>query len=242
MRVMIALVVVVLAYCRAFFIGRHRLGLEVAALRQQLVVFKRKQPRPRLCGVDRAFWVALRRLWPEWANAQMIVKPDTVASWHRTGFRLFWRLRSRPERIGRPERQPGGSAVDSAHEVREPFLGRAAHPTANCCNSGTMSPNPRCRVICAPAEAPARQDERVQRWLAFLQNHREVIAGFNFFTCTDDEFPRPVLLLHDRASLPAYSSFQLSLQFIPLPLKIRRLARSQAGTLRPDLVCYERPL
>ena len=46
--VMIALVLAVIAYCRAFFIGRHRLGLEAAALRQQLVVFKRKQPRPRL--------------------------------------------------------------------------------------------------------------------------------------------------------------------------------------------------
>ena len=55
MRVMIALALAVLAYCRAFFIGRHRLGLEVAALRQQLVVLKRKQPRPRLYDVDRAF-------------------------------------------------------------------------------------------------------------------------------------------------------------------------------------------
>jgi hypothetical protein len=99
---MIALVLAVIAYCRVFFTGRHRLGLEVAALRQQLVVFKRKQPRPRLLAVDRAFWVALRRLWPGWANALIIVKPDTVVSWHRAGFRLFWRLRSRPKRIGRP--------------------------------------------------------------------------------------------------------------------------------------------
>jgi hypothetical protein len=31
----------VIAYCRAFFIGRHRLGLKAAALRQQLILFKR---------------------------------------------------------------------------------------------------------------------------------------------------------------------------------------------------------
>ena len=78
--------VAVLTYCRAFFISRHRLGLEVAALRQQLVVFKRKQPRPRLCGLDRAFWVALRRLWPGWVNTLIIVKPETVVSWHRGWF------------------------------------------------------------------------------------------------------------------------------------------------------------
>ena len=100
--VMIALVLAVIAYCRAFFIGRHHLGLEVAALRQQLVVFKRKRPRPHLCDLDRAFWVALRRLWPGWANALIIVKPDTVIDWHRAGFRLFWRWRSRPKRLSRP--------------------------------------------------------------------------------------------------------------------------------------------
>ena len=44
--VMIAFVLAVIIYCRAFFVGRHRLGLEIAALRQQLVVFRRKRPRP----------------------------------------------------------------------------------------------------------------------------------------------------------------------------------------------------
>jgi hypothetical protein len=120
---MIALVLAVIFYCRAFFIGRHRLGLEVAALRQQLVAFQRKQPRPQLCHLDRALWVAFRRLWPGWANALIIVKPDTVVSWHRVAFRLFWRWQSRPKRLGRPERQRGDSAVDSAHEVRESSLG-----------------------------------------------------------------------------------------------------------------------
>jgi hypothetical protein len=49
---MIALVFAVIAYCRSFLIGRHRPGLEVAALRQQLVVLKRKQPRLHLCDLD----------------------------------------------------------------------------------------------------------------------------------------------------------------------------------------------
>jgi hypothetical protein len=80
---MIVLVLAVITYFRAFFVGRHRLGLEIAALRQQLVVFKRKRPRPHLCDLDRAFWVALRRWWPGWANALIIVKPDTVARFAR---------------------------------------------------------------------------------------------------------------------------------------------------------------
>jgi hypothetical protein len=31
-----------------------------------------------------------------------IVKPETIVGWHRTGFRLYWRWRSRP-RGGRPQ-------------------------------------------------------------------------------------------------------------------------------------------
>ena len=58
-------------------------------------VFKRKQPRPKLDGLDRLFWIALRRLWEGWSEALIIVKPETVVSWHRAGFRRFWRWRSR---------------------------------------------------------------------------------------------------------------------------------------------------
>jgi hypothetical protein len=66
---MISFGMAVLAYVRAFLIHRHQLGLEVAALRQQLAVFKRRQARPKLRNLDRFFWVALRQLWSGWADA-----------------------------------------------------------------------------------------------------------------------------------------------------------------------------
>jgi len=82
------------AYLRAFLRTRHHLGLEILALRQQVAVLKRKHPRPRLNNLDRLFWLALRRLWSRWADALILVKPETVVGWHRAGFRLYWRLRS----------------------------------------------------------------------------------------------------------------------------------------------------
>jgi len=33
----------------------------------------------------------------------VIVKPETVVAWHRAGFRMLWRLRSRPKNLGRPK-------------------------------------------------------------------------------------------------------------------------------------------
>ena len=155
MKVMTAVILAVLAYGRAFFIGRHRLGLEVAALRQQLVVFKRKQPRPRLCHADRAFWVALRRLWPAWTNALIIVKPDTVVSWHRAGFRLFWRLRSRPKRIGRPSVSMEVQQLIRRMKSENPSWGAPAHPRRTAAARVRYLGTDRL-ALSAPAEAPAR--------------------------------------------------------------------------------------
>jgi hypothetical protein len=55
-----------------------------------------------LHSVDRLFWTALRQCWSRWTDVLVLVKPDTVIGWHRAGFRLYWRWRSRP-RGGRPK-------------------------------------------------------------------------------------------------------------------------------------------
>jgi hypothetical protein len=51
---------------------------------------------------DRVFWIVLRRLWSGWDRALIIVKPETVIAWHRQGFKVFWRRKSRRGLIGRP--------------------------------------------------------------------------------------------------------------------------------------------
>jgi hypothetical protein len=48
---------------------------------------------------DRLIWVWLYRLWPRCLEVMVLVKPATVVQWHRRGFRVFWRWRSRS---GRP--------------------------------------------------------------------------------------------------------------------------------------------
>ena len=85
---MLTLAFSMVAYIRAFFGPRHQLALEAAALRQQLAVLKRNQTHLRLHRLDRFFWTALRRVYSGWAEALIIVKPETVVSWHRAGFRL----------------------------------------------------------------------------------------------------------------------------------------------------------
>ena len=62
---------------------------EMAFLRQQLLVLKRSAPaRLRLHTTDRLIFVWLYRLFPSVLGAAVIVKPETLVRWHRSGFRL----------------------------------------------------------------------------------------------------------------------------------------------------------
>ena len=89
---------------RCSFRTRANVQLENIALRHQINVLRRSQRgRVRLSGADRLFWTWLRRLWPAWRSALVIVKPETVIAWHRKGFQLFWTWKSRHRQAGRPE-------------------------------------------------------------------------------------------------------------------------------------------
>src|SRR2546428_2384374 len=119
----------------------HReLALENLALRQQLAVWKARQPRPRLTEMDRIFWVVLSRLWKNWRSSLQVVRPETVVRWHRRGFRLYWAWKSRRRwgrpAIGRDLRLPPRSLcaappADVGRAHQRPFGARAPGTTAS---------------------------------------------------------------------------------------------------------------
>ena len=80
---------------------RSELLLEIAALRHQLDVLCRQNRRPKLKRGDRMFWIWLKRTWPAWRSALVIVQPETVLRWHRDGYRAYWRWKSKAKH-GRP--------------------------------------------------------------------------------------------------------------------------------------------
>ena len=57
------------------FRGFETFALENAALRQQLAVFKRNVPRPKLNNRDRLFWIGLCLVWQDWKSALIFVRP-----------------------------------------------------------------------------------------------------------------------------------------------------------------------
>jgi transposase InsO family protein len=159
---------------RLLLLPRSQLVLENLALRQQLAVLRRSIRRPRLRPCDRVFWVWLSRCWAGWKDALAIVTPATVVGWHRQGFCLYWRWKSRG-RPGRPRIGPEVRRLIRRMSRENPLWGApriqaelrllghdvAASTVAKYTVRRTRPPSP--------------------TWCSFLANHAACLASMDFF-------------------------------------------------------------
>jgi hypothetical protein len=100
---MIGFLILLLHVLISPFKTQARLEAEIVLLRHQLSVLRQGAPsRPKLTVADRLLFVWLYRLFPLVLNTVTIIQPETVIRWHRVGFRLYWRWKSR-SRGGRPK-------------------------------------------------------------------------------------------------------------------------------------------
>jgi putative transposase len=75
--------------------SKSELVAENALLRQQLIILRRQVKRPACTKADRIILVLLARASRAWKQTLFIVRPETLLRWHRQGFRLFWKYKSR---------------------------------------------------------------------------------------------------------------------------------------------------
>ena len=157
----------------------HRaLALENLALRHQLEVLKRNTKTPRLKNRDRLLWVVLVRLWNDWRKPLIFVQPDTIIRWHKKGFRLYWRWKSRL-------RWPGRKSVP--RDVRDLIR------TMSRANPLWGAPRIHGELLKLGIEVSQttvskymiqHQKPPSQSWRAFLKNHAKDIVSVDFFTVT----------------------------------------------------------
>jgi hypothetical protein len=103
---MIAILHTLWVFVVDLFKSRSRLGAENLFLRHQLNIALRQAPsRIRLSGSDRGLLVLMSKLWPSLLGLAQVVQPETILRWHRAGFKVFWRCKSR-NRVGRPKIDP----------------------------------------------------------------------------------------------------------------------------------------
>jgi transposase InsO family protein len=147
---------------------RAELIAENALLRQQLIVASRGVKRPAFRVHERGLLVLLASLHSQWRRALLLVKPETVLRWHREGFRLFWRRKSRsrcpleprvaPDVVALIRRMAINNRLWGAERIRGELLKlgmRVAKRTVQRYMRGTAPTAPRGG----------------QGWRTFLRNH-----------------------------------------------------------------------
>lgn len=84
-----------LSFILTLFKSRTQLQLENIFLRKQLEILSRSNKRSVIKQSDRIFFSLSKRVLNNWKDNLVIVKPETVIKWHRKGFKLFWKMKSK---------------------------------------------------------------------------------------------------------------------------------------------------
>jgi putative transposase len=169
------------------FRSREELIAENALLRQQLIVAARSVTRPSFKAHERGLMVLLARLVRHWQSAILLVQPQTVLRWHRFGFRLFWRLKSRRSRSHVP--RIAAETVELIQTMaRDNRLWGAERIRGELLNLGIRVAK---RTVQKYMRSARQRPPSGQTWATFLRNHMHQIWACDFLQ-THDIWFRPL--------------------------------------------------
>jgi len=193
----------VIAFLGSLLKSERQLRLENLALRQQVAMLQQSVKRPRVSAVDKIFWILFSRYVDGWRQVLHSLHPDTVVRWHRQGFRLYWRWKSRGSKPGRPP-------IDKA--MRQ--LIREMQAT----NMGWGAPRIHGELLKLGIEVSQATVSKYmlqskkppsQTWRAFLSNHQDCLAAIDFFTVPTARFRVLyvfIVLSHDRRQVVYFNA------------------------------------
>jgi putative transposase len=165
--------------------SRSALSAEVLFLRKQLAFYEKREVQPRRLNdsarLSLVFW---SRLF-DWKNALVIVKPGTLIGWHRKGFRLFWKWKSR---VGRPRLPENIRKLILRMALANPTWGQARVADELSVKLGIYV-SPRTVRAYWPAQ-PGPRGARTcsQHWKTFVRNHAQAIVACDFFVVVTARF------------------------------------------------------
>src|SRR4030088_1141848 len=172
---MIGLLCFALAVLASPFKWKLQLEAENAVLRHQLSVLRgRLHGRVRLTNNDRWFLIQLYRWFPSILMVLTIIRPETLVRWQRTGFRCYWRWKSRPQG-GRPQIDTELRALIRRMSVENPLWG-APRIHGELLKLGFEVAQSSVAKYMVKRRGPPSQG-----WRTFLRNHAPDIAAIDLF-------------------------------------------------------------
>src|ERR1700675_3290705 len=152
-------------------------------LRRQLALYKERGIKPRRIDAGtRMSLVFLSRLF-DWRDALVVVRPETLIRWHRAGWRLFWRCKSRP---GRPPIPLELRQLIRRMATENPLWGEERIANELLLKLG-LRVSPRTVRKYMPKRPPGRP-RGDQRWSTFVRNHAKAIVACDFFVAVTATF------------------------------------------------------
>ena len=135
--------------------------------------------------IDAATRVSLAWLsrWCDWRSSLIVVRPEPVIRWHRAGWRLLWRYKSRP---GRPRIPLELRQLIRRLATDNPLWGEERIANELLLKLG-IRVSPRTVSKYMPKRPPGRP-RGDQRWATFLQNHAKAIIACDFFVAVTVTF------------------------------------------------------
>jgi len=174
-----------LSFIRLSLQQRCTLAAENLFLRKQLALYLERQVEPRRPrAAAKLTLVLLSKLFP-WRQALTIVKPETFVRWHRQGFRLFWKWKSRPRGRPRIPAELQKLIVEMAND--NPAWGEERIAAELLLKVGIrISPRTVRRYM--PKDPGPRRGPSSQRWMTFVRNHAQGILACDFFVTVTASF------------------------------------------------------
>ena len=163
-------------FVRALLVERAALAAENLALRQQLAVLRQSVKQPRMRPRDRIFWVWLSMLWKHWRGCLVLVRPETVIAWHRQGFRLYWRWKSRRKTSGRPKVEREIRDLIRRMSKENPTWGAPRIQSELTLLGYDVAESTVSKYRVREKKPPS------QTWRMFLDNHVDCLGSIDFFT------------------------------------------------------------
>jgi putative transposase len=160
--------------------SKSELVAENALLRQQLIILRRHMKRPSCTKTDRMLLMLLAKMVRAWKQALFIVQPETLLRWHRLGFRLFWKYKSR---AATPKPKISRETVALIKEMaRDNRLWGAERIRGELLKLGIRVCK---RTIQKYMRQVSTTRPRGQNWKTFLRTHAEQIWACDFLPVTD---------------------------------------------------------
>jgi len=173
--VMATVVLLDLGRLLAIAVRSHRaLAAENLFLRKQLALFQERKVKPRRADDSTRWMMATLIRMFQWRDALVNVKPDTLLRWHRKGFRLFWRWKSKT--TGRPRLTRDLRDLIGKMAMENPSWGEERIANELKLKLG-IQVSPRTVGKYLYSGGPRREPDRKQRWLTFVPESRQSDRG-----------------------------------------------------------------